>query len=52
MKYTVGENKLKKSLYKLDMDSSKGPQEKIEIQRKALRQTKNLAIGEHSRLEK
>ena len=42
----------RKDLYRTERDSLEGPQEKAEIQRKALRRGKNLAFSEDTCLEK
>ena len=42
----------RKALYKTKRDSLKGPHEKAEIQRKALRRGKNLAFSKDTCLEK
>ena len=42
----------KKDLYRTERDSSEGPHEKEELQRKALRRGKNLAFSEDTCLEK
>ena len=42
----------RKDLYRTEKESLEGPHEKAEIQRKALRQGKNLAFGEDTCLEK
>ena len=41
----------RKDLYRTERDSSKGPHEEVEIQRKALRRGKNLAFSEDTCLE-
>ena len=41
-----------KDLYRIERDSLQGPCEEAEIQRKALRQGKNLAFSEDACLEK
>ena len=42
----------RKALYRRERDSLEGPYEETEIQRKALRQGKNLAFSEDTCLEK
>ena len=42
----------RKDLYRRERDSSEGPHEEAEIQRKALRRGKNLAFSEDTCLEK
>ena len=42
----------RKALYKRERDSSEGPHEEAEIQRKALRRVKNLVFREDTCLEK
>ena len=41
----------RKALYRRERDSSEGPHEKAEIQRKALRRGKNVAFSEDTCLE-
>ena len=42
----------RKALYKAERDSLEGPHEEAEVQRKALRQGKNLAFSKDTCLEK
>ena len=42
----------RKALYKRKKDSLDGPHEEVEIQRKAMREGKNLAFGKDTCLEK
>ena len=41
-----------KDLYRTERDSLEGPHDEVEIQRKALRRGKNLALSEDTCLEK